>query len=154
MNKKPDLMDGILFYQSQAEEKNLPSQIYDYPEHVLSTLIMFQKLWMLPEHTVPKKELRGRFSQYITELNELNEIAGSRINEALTRAYKKYDDMTKRFIVSHPAAIKKLLIDVVAEMNREQRKLVQQKEVASLASPVQIKNTIKELKSMFEEEEE
>lgn len=115
-------MDGILFYQSQAEEKNLPSQVYDYPEHVLSTLIMFQQLWMLPEHTVPKKELRGRFSQYITELNELNEIAGARINEALTRAYKKYDGMTKRFIVSHPAAIKKLLIDVVAEMNREQRK--------------------------------
>ena len=153
MIKKPDLLDGILFYQAQAEEKNLPPQIYDYPEHVLSTLIKFQMLWMLPERSIPKQEVRGKFSQYVVELNELNEIAGTRINEALTRAYKKYEGMTKKFIISHPAAIKKLLIDVVAEMNREQRKFVQQKEASTIASPVQIKNTIKELKSMFEEEE-
>lgn len=125
MIKKPDLLDGILFYQAQAEKKNLPPQVYDYPEHVLSTLIRFQTLWMLPERSIPNKEIHGKFSQYIIELNELNELAGARINEALTRAYKKYEGMTKKFIISHPAAIKKLLIDVLAEMNREQRKVRQ-----------------------------
>jgi hypothetical protein len=124
MADKPDMMDGILFYQKKAEEKNVPSAIYDYPEHVLDTLLLFNKIWMLPARSIPQKLLKGRYSQWILELNEINELCGNQKNveEAMSMSLKSYESMKNRFPVSHPSAIRKLIIAAMGDINRRKAK--------------------------------
>lgn len=146
---KGDMFDAIMLQQKKFEEMDEPEQISDYPETTIETLRLFQKLWILPYNAIPSKHLRGRFAQWINELDQLNQICGNDINKSMTLAFEKWSKMKNRFIVSHPLAIRSLLIDAVAELNRGNKK----KKDEQLASPEKVKSTIKQLKSVFEEEE-
>jgi hypothetical protein len=151
---KGDLMDGILWAEGLAAQRKEPAQFADYPEHVLQTIRTFQKLWQLPERAIPSKELSGQFQRWVVALNELNQIIGRDINDVLTEAFNKYDAMGKnRFIVSSPAAIKKLVIDVVAERNRrmaseKENEPVHSQQPVDLAEKEELMKMLKVLKKV------
>ncbi len=161
MVKKGDILDGMLFYANKANELSMPSQVYEYPEDVLQTLILFQKLWMLPANAIPSKQLRGRFAQWLKELQELNSLVknNQEMQEILPIVFSEYEKLSKRFIVSHPLAIKQFMIGIMSEINRNKTKEkhilqeTEELEITQDASKENVKSTIKDLKSIFEDED-
>jgi exonuclease III len=119
-----DIFDAILIQEQKVSKMDIPEQIYDYPEHVLDTLLLFNKIWMLPHRSIPQRLLKGRFEQWINELNEINELCGSQKNveEAMNMSLKSYESMKNRFPVSHPSAIRKLIIAAMGDINRRKAK--------------------------------
>lgn len=141
MGSKGDLMDGILWSARLAQDKNEAPQIADYPEAVIRTLRTFQSLWKLPERAIPSKNLKGQFARWVSALQELNYLAGDKIDLALKKSFEKYSNMEKPFIVSNPLAIKKLMIDALAEMNRKTETVIVQEKT----EPVADKNNLLEM---------
>jgi len=162
MGKKGDMMDGILWAAGLAHEKNEPEQISDYPETEINTLRIFNRTFMLPHAAIPPKHIKGRYEQWVKELQALNDIAGNNklMTEAMTMAREMYDQLKKRFVISHPLAVRSLLIDAVAEINRtmeKERSFAQQKQEEipqEVASKENIKSTVRDLKSLFNKDED
>lgn len=149
--KKGDIMDGILYAEKLAHEKSsYPEHFSKYPERVIDTLVLFYSIWKLPIFAIPKKK-SPKFSQWILELDELNLICGSKKNmkRAMELALEKYNASLNKFIVSHPLAIRKLLIDAVGEINRntEKEDVTKEKEVYIPKEEIG-----KQLRSFLEEE--
>lgn len=149
MDKKGDIMDGILWAEGLAHQHNEPEQISDYPETEIETLRIFNRVFMLPRAAIPPKHIKGRYEQWVKELQVLNDIAGSSklMNEAMLKAREMYDQLKKRFVISHPLAVRTLLIDAVAEINRtmeKERLLVQhkQKEIQEKVEQEELKKSV------------
>lgn len=159
MTKKlGDIMDGLLWAEGLAYQHAEPEQVSDYPETVLETLRLFNRIFMLPRASIPPKYIKGRYEQWVKELQALNEVAGNSklMLEAMTIAREMYDQLKKRFIISHPLAIKNLLIDAVGQINRNkpiEKPEVEKVIISEVASVESTKKTIRDLKSLFKDED-
>lgn len=151
-NTKGDLFEGIMWAEGLALQRKEPAQIADYPEHVIETLRTFYRLWKPPERAIPSKQLRGQFQRWVMGLDELNNLAGDKIHVALQKAFERYEAMSQKFIVSNPSAVKKLVIDVLSQMNREEEsktKTQVKKEVEQApASKNELLDMLRELKNL------
>lgn len=149
VEKKGDAVDLFIDLKTRGLIGE-PSHIADYPEQVLNTLKLFVKIFGLPNGAVPSRRSKGKFSNWIKGLQELEKICPANMEECLHLALKTFEDMGKPFLIYQPQSIEKLLINAVAERNR----LVQQEqEVAELhnqkfADP---KEVSKRLGNLFEE---
>lgn len=153
-DKKLDPLDGMLYYGAMGND---PVQFLDYPETVVQTLrILYTKI-KFPSAIIPRKKTKSKFEEWIKELQEIISICpnSKKLEMAIDKIVEKKDNGKLRFIFSRPASIKNFLIDVVAEINREEEKLQKNKlspiEEISVASVMERKKAVSDLKSMFEE---
>ncbi len=145
--KRGDILDGILFYQKKSNENNLPDVIYDYPETVIEKLKLFYRLWSIPVYAIPSKTIRGRYSEWVKELQELQ--AENDLVDVMTLAADIYWNMNKRFIISRPLSIKKLMIEADSEINHRKSKIEIKKENEKIEEikPTINPNSFRNLKS-------
>lgn len=124
-DKKSDIIDGMLLYGSMGND---PVQFSDYPERVLSTLRIFHRETKIPTVIIPSKKIKSKFDEWINELDELVTICptSEKFEKAIKRVMVKKDVEKMRFTIARPASIKNILVDVVAEMAREEEKSKQQ----------------------------
>jgi hypothetical protein len=155
--KKGDMMDGILWQSRITRERNEMAVISDYPEIVTEILRKFISIWMLPEVAIPTKRESSKYKQWILELQEIERVCSGDISCVMSKAYQNYTDRKMDFMVSHPLAIKKLLIDTVAKMAREK---ATKKTFADVVIPSEqpmkkedMKGMMKDLKNMFREDD-
>ncbi len=150
-NKKGDLFDGMLHYAAIAND---PSHFSDYPERVLLTLRTFYNVWKVPEFSIPSRKSRSKLEQWILELDELNNIcpASQKMEIAMQKTLEKYNTFKTKYSVTHPASIRNLLVDAVAEIKRSEVEDTK-KEIIQVASQKEINKTIKDMESMFNDEE-
>ena len=151
-------MDTFLAFEKMAQSRQEYSQISDYPETVIKILRLFVELWCIPERAIPSRHIRGRFAQWIKELQELENLGGKDWESVMKNTYEEFSKMKKQFIVSHPLAIRSLMVDIIAKQNREQRDAKQQqnpvsKVVVTEDGKKQDAKFAKGLKSIFEDDD-
>lgn len=105
--KRGDMMDGILFYQRLAEDKQtqLADRVNAYPPDVQDVLLWFVDVYGLLPSAIPAKPTRGsKGGDYALWINELREI-----NNVLEGFGHKGIEATRHpcanLSVSHPGAI-------------------------------------------------
>jgi len=155
VKEKPDLMDGILFYERMAQEKGYPNVIYDFPELSVELVKAFFDIWCLPEGAFPRKREVTKYINWCSQLEELNRLFSSdaRMRLAMKRAFDNYLKMENKPIVFEPRNIKPIVINAIGELRREEKN--KPKQVSqTMASPENIKKAVKDLKNIFHEDEE
>lgn len=117
MNKRGDLLDGILFYSG----KSYPEHFLDYPEQVIQTLYLFYDIWKIPEGAVPSKKEKSKFERWINEFETLNKICPSRfkMEKAMKLAHENHQSSPKEYPVSHPLSIQEFLINATRVINTQ-----------------------------------
>lgn len=105
--KKPDIMDGILFYERMAQDKNvqLIDRVNSYPPDVQQTLLWFVDVYGLLPSAIPVKPMRGDkggdFALWINELREINNVIEGFGREAIATTALVCANLS----ISHPGAI-------------------------------------------------
>lgn len=152
MDRKPDMIDYLL---SLGEKTATDKIISDYPETVGKILKKFISLWKLPEYAIPTKKQKGQYSQWILELQDLENLCAKNINGIMDRAYREYITGKMNFMVTHPSAIRKLVIDTIGKMNREisERKEILPETIVEPAERETLLKVAKDLKSIFKDKE-
>lgn len=145
--KRGDLFDAILLQSKIADKNNRPEQINDYPEQVVETLFLFWKIFKLPSGAIPTKRQKSKYNDWTSELQELQIICPTnKIMEwAMNTAFNKYNNISSKFIIARPLAIKKLLIDAMRELPKPE---THKEEIKS--EPIN-KSQLRDIKSIFKE---
>ena len=154
-NNKLDLMDGILYYSKSGND---PVQFSDYPERVLNALRIFHRETKIPTVIIPSKKTKSKFQEWVNELDELIAICptSEKFEKAIKRVMIKKDVEKMRFTIARPASIKNILVDVVAEMAREEEKNVNSNpnvQLVNVATEKKKLQVAKDMRNMFNEEE-
>jgi hypothetical protein len=105
--KRGDMMDGILFYQRLAEDKQhqLADRVNAYPPDVQDVLLWFVDVYGLLPSAVPAKPERGKKGgDYALWINELREIK-SVLEGFGRRGIEVTRHPCANLSVSHPGAI-------------------------------------------------
>ena len=111
------------FERAKAGHTNEPAQIADYPEHVVETLRVFNRVWCPPPLAIPKKRQSSKFKQWINDLEELEDLCSTnaRFELALKMATDVYQTKGYTFIVDSPLKLKNLIITALSEINRKKQ---------------------------------
>jgi hypothetical protein len=162
MNKKGDMMDLLLQNEKFIADNNKASIVYEYPEPVIKILDKFLSVWKLPHNAVPTKKNKSQYSQWIMELQDLDSLCSKNMVAIMDRAYLEYVSGKMNFMVTHPSAIRKLIIDAVARISREESFMVttavgiSNNDTASEVTPAsreKLIKTSKDLKSFLKDGE-
>lgn len=153
------MMDLFLQNEREIAKRRQFSVISDYPETVTNILKSFVLVWGIPEVAIPTKKQRSQFSQWILELKELESLCGKNdTTYMMDKAYQNYRESGMNFMVTHPAAIQKLMIDTVSKINRENLKTIKEEVTRTMElesnKPLEdirekLAGTAKELKSFL-----
>jgi len=154
---KGDYMDA---YIERAREKSggykIPNVVYDYPETLVDLLKCFVEIWCPPEGAIPSKKQKGKYNNWVLQLEDLNKLFSNteRMKLAMKYSYDKYEREGHHKIIHQPATIKPILIDGISELRRIEKKSQSKSEKINVASEKEIKDTVKDLKKLFEREDE
>lgn len=151
-----DYMDGILYSMKNSSVNNsIPNCVYDYPETLVPLLIEFVKIWCPPEGAIPSKKQKGKYDNWVLQLEDLNKLFSNteRMKLAMKYSYDKYEREGHHKIIHQPATIKPILIDGISELRRIEKRN-KKKEETKLASPEIIQKAIKNLRKTFNESED
>lgn len=148
MDKKPDMLDGMLKYAAMGGKYG--RIVSDYPETVQAVLREFLNVWMIPEFSVPKKmkKVTGAYKEWIESLQSLESLCGGKLS-LIKDGYNHYVSSGQTFMVTCPRNILKLMVDVIARKNREEAtkvKVVETEPVRILASDETVLKSLKALK--------
>jgi len=153
-----DIFDGIIEQAKNNSDKNYyPEQVWDYPETLVDLLKCFLDIWLLPEGSIPSKKQKSKYENWILQLEKLNKLFSSsdRMKLAMKYSYDKYQKSKNRFIVYEPASIYKIVVDGISELRQIEKKQKQKLEgETKVATPEQIKGTVKNLKKLLEREDD
>ena len=119
MGKKGDMMDGILWSASIAQNKNEYPVISDYPETLQTILKEFIRVWQLPEQAIPSKKQYSQYKEWVLELTNLESLCSKNIAKIMDLSLERYNSSGMNFVISRPRAIKNLIIDAVAKYKRD-----------------------------------
>lgn len=156
-NKKGDLMDGMLYFGKNPDD---PIQLMDYPETVVQTLRLFYKIWNIPSYTIPSKKSKSKFDDWVLQLTELNSVCPSsaKMERAMKIAKETYQDLSKKFPVFRPLAIRNLIADSVRRMNDEEEQDKKKKQSENNFISLEVENKVsgeeaaRKLKSLLEDD--
>lgn len=130
----------LKFEKKKAEHGNEPANIADYPDNVVGTLRVFNKVWCPPALAIPSKRQKSKFNQWVKDLQTLEDLCGdnARFEIALRMALAVYENYSReyQFIVDTPLKLKNLIITALSQMNRA-------KQEESIPEPVVVKSTDK-----------
>ena len=154
-----DAFESFLnFERAKQKHGNEPSQISDYPEDVVETLRVFNKIWCPPSMAIPTKRQKSKFEQWVKDLRTIEDLCGTnaRFEVALKVVLATYEgySMEYQFVVDTPLKLKNLLVKVLSEMNRKkQAETVVEPEVQHPVDKVRTMKMLNELKKSLEEGE-
>ena len=125
MKDKPDLMDGILFYESISLKEGYPSQTYDYPETLIELVKTFTDIWLLPESSIPRKIQKGKYDYWVLQLEDLRTLFSSdaRMRLAMRRAKDNYEKSNHKLVIFEPKSVRPLVVSAIAELRTEEKNL-------------------------------
>ena len=115
---------GLPKSQNLIEKERLmyADVINDYPPHVQDTLDLFVKTFRFPPSAIPKKPKRknskSEYALWINQIEEMNEIAGKHIVQAMQMSFGKYKSSNRN--IRRPMTIKDFFIDSVSQCLREE----------------------------------
>ena len=156
MKNKPDLMDGILFYESISLKEGYPSQTYDYPETLIELVKTFTDIWLLPESSIPRKIQKGKYDYWVLQLEDLRTLFSSdaRMRLAMRRAKDNYEKSNHKLVIFEPKSVRPLVVSAIAELRTEEKKRLKDMPKSEiLASADKIKNTVRDLKSILKKDD-
>ena len=110
----------LKFERAKQQHGNEPAQIADYPEHVVETLRVFNRVWCPPPLAIPNKRQKSKFKQWVSDLEYLEDLCGTnkRFEQALQQAVKVYREKNYTFIVDTPLKFKNMITTALAQMNQ------------------------------------
>jgi len=155
MDKKPDMLDGMLKYAAMGGKYG--RIVSDYPETVQAVLREFLNVWMIPEFSVPKKmkKVTGEYKEWIESLQSLESLCGGKLS-LIKDGYEHYMSSGQTFMVTCPRNILKLMVDVIARKNREaassKTTIVEAEPVRVLATDDVVFKSLKALKESLKGE--
>lgn len=152
---KGDPMDGILSYSSSVKNP-VPDRVYDYPETLVPLLVTFVEIWCPPEGSIPSKKQKGKYDNWVSQLEDLNKLFSSteRMKLAMKYSFDKYEKEGHKSIVYQPASIRQILVDGISELRRIEKTKIKKAQSVKVASPETIQKAIKDLKKTFNESED
>lgn len=117
--KLGDGVDMMLHYGRIAQERGEILVIYDYPETLQKILKAFVKTWGIGEECIPRKPKNGRgeYAQWVNELQDISSLCGSFPDKTIKDSLSLYQETGMNFMVTHPLAIKKLLVELKRRKN-------------------------------------
>lgn len=117
--KLGDGVDMMLHYARIAQSRGEIGAVYDYPETVQNILKLFVKVWGIQEYSIPRKPKngKGKWAEWINELQSLESVCGSNVEESLKSALDFYNENNMSFMIVRPASI----INVVLEVKRRKQ---------------------------------
>lgn len=157
MKNKPDLMDGILFYESISSKGGYPSQTYEYPETLIELVKAFTDIWLLPESSIPRKIQKAKYDYWVLQLEDLRTLFSSdaRMRIAMQRAKENYEKSNHSVVIFEPKSVRPLCVNAIQQLRTEERERVKNMpKPENLASAEKIKSTVRDLKSILKNDDE
>ena len=153
----PDKFDVFLqFERDKHAHGNEPEQIEDYPETVVGTLRIFNKVWCPPPMAIPTKRQSSKFKQWIKDLAYLENLCGTNavFEKVLKRAVATYREKNYSFVVDSPIKFKNMIITELAKIRQDKNAetVSEAPVVVTEDGKKKALNTIKNLRESLEQE--
>lgn len=155
-----DFNTFLKFEKAKSLHGNEPSQIADYPDNVVETLRVFNKVWCPPPLMIPSKRQKSKYLQWIKELESLEDLCGTntKFEDVLRTVTETYNQNRSRgftFVVDTPLKLKNMIITELSAMNRKKAEESQPEPVVEITPDLErTSRNIKILKDMLSEEKE
>jgi hypothetical protein len=151
---KGDLFDGMLYYQESPENRT-SEVIWDYPETLVETLNQFQKIWLIPETAIPSKKQKGKYDNWVIQLEKIRHLFSSdeRMKLAMKYSIEKARERNDKRIVYQPMSIYNLLVDAIRDLRLIEKVKKQKEEPIKKEQYIPKDKLRKEIQNLLNEEE-